>query len=129
MSRTTTTGAELIMGTGRFVAPKTLEVPLNDGRTRVLAGDRVFLSVGTHAAIPSIPGLEAARPLTGAASRSRSGGSMAGDGRRPETIATIQTTMIHEEGRTARPPESSGRTRMIVFPLRRSVGLKAATAS
>ena len=92
------------MGTGRFVAPKTLEVPLNDGRTRVLAGDRVFLSVGTHAAIPSIPGLEAARPLTGAASRSRSGGSMAGDGRRPETIATIQTTMIHEEGRTARPP-------------------------
>src|SRR6516162_6831433 len=40
----------------------------------------------------------------GAASRSRSGGSMAGDGRRPETIATIQkATMIHGEGRTARP--------------------------
>jgi len=30
----------------------------------VLAGDQVFLNVGTHAAIPSIPGLEAARPLT-----------------------------------------------------------------
>src|SRR4030081_751485 len=59
-----TTGAELIMGTGRFVAPKTLEVRLNDGGTRVLAGDQVFLNVGTHAAIPSIPGLEAARPLT-----------------------------------------------------------------
>jgi pyruvate/2-oxoglutarate dehydrogenase complex dihydrolipoamide dehydrogenase (E3) component len=29
-----TTGAELIMGTGRFVAPKTLEVRLNDGGTR-----------------------------------------------------------------------------------------------
>jgi hypothetical protein len=30
---------------------------------------------------------------------------MAGDGRRPETIATIQkATMIPEEGRTARPP-------------------------
>jgi pyruvate/2-oxoglutarate dehydrogenase complex dihydrolipoamide dehydrogenase (E3) component len=57
-------GAELIMGTGRFVAPKTLEVRLNDGGTRVLAGDQVFLNVGTHAAIPSVPGLEAARPLT-----------------------------------------------------------------
>jgi len=27
-------GAELIMGSGRFVAPKTLEVSLNDGGTR-----------------------------------------------------------------------------------------------
>ena len=59
-----TTGAELIMGAGRFVAPKTLEVRLNDGGTRVVAGDRVFLNVGTHAAIPNVPGLEAARPLT-----------------------------------------------------------------
>ena len=59
-----TTGAELIMGTGRFVAPKTLEVRLNDGGTRVLVGDQVFLDIGTHAAIPSVPGLEAARPLT-----------------------------------------------------------------
>ena len=59
-----TSGAELIMGAGRFVAPKTLEVRLNDGGTRVLAGDQVFLNVGTHAAIPSVPGLEAARPLT-----------------------------------------------------------------
>ena len=59
-----TSGAELIMGSGRFVAPKTLEVRLNDGGTRLLAGDQVFLNVGTHAAIPGIPGLEAARPLT-----------------------------------------------------------------
>jgi pyruvate/2-oxoglutarate dehydrogenase complex dihydrolipoamide dehydrogenase (E3) component len=59
-----TTGSELIMGAGRFVAPKTLEVRLNDGGTRVLAADQVFLNVGTHAAIPSVPGLEAARPLT-----------------------------------------------------------------
>ena len=57
-------GAELIMGSGRFVAPKTLEVILNDGGTRVLAGDKVFLDVGTHAAIPNVPGLEAAKPLT-----------------------------------------------------------------
>ena len=59
-----TSGAELIMGTGRFVAPKTLEVRLNDGGTRELAADQVFLNVGTHAAIGSVPGLEAARPLT-----------------------------------------------------------------
>jgi pyruvate/2-oxoglutarate dehydrogenase complex dihydrolipoamide dehydrogenase (E3) component len=57
-------GAELIMGTGRFVAPKTIEVALNDGGTRRLSGDRVVVNVGTHAAIPDIPGIEAARPLT-----------------------------------------------------------------
>jgi len=57
-------GAELIMGTGRFIAPKTIEVNLNDGGTRVLTGDRVALNLGTHAAIPDIPGLAAAKPLT-----------------------------------------------------------------
>jgi pyruvate/2-oxoglutarate dehydrogenase complex dihydrolipoamide dehydrogenase (E3) component len=57
-------GAELIMGSGHFVAPKTLEVNLNDGGTRELAADKVFLNVGTHAAIPNVPGLEAAQPLT-----------------------------------------------------------------
>ena len=59
-----TSGAELVMGSGRFVAAKTLEVRLNEGGTRVLAGDRVFINVGTHAAIPGVPGLEAAFPLT-----------------------------------------------------------------
>ena len=57
-------GAELIMGTGRFIAPKTVEVRLNDGGTRILAGDRVFLNVGTRATIPPIPGLADAAPLT-----------------------------------------------------------------
>jgi pyruvate/2-oxoglutarate dehydrogenase complex dihydrolipoamide dehydrogenase (E3) component len=57
-------GAELIMGDGRFIAPKTLQVRLNDGGTRMLAGDQVFLNLGTHAAIPPVPGLEAAGPLT-----------------------------------------------------------------
>jgi pyruvate/2-oxoglutarate dehydrogenase complex dihydrolipoamide dehydrogenase (E3) component len=57
-------GAELIMGSGCFVAPKTLEVNLNEGGARVLAANKVFLNVGTHAAIPSVPGLQAAQPLT-----------------------------------------------------------------
>jgi pyruvate/2-oxoglutarate dehydrogenase complex dihydrolipoamide dehydrogenase (E3) component len=59
-----TSGAELIMGTGRFVAPKTLEVRLNDGGTRLLAGGQIFLNLGTHAAIPNVPGLAAAGLLT-----------------------------------------------------------------
>ena len=57
-------GAELIMGTGRFVAPRTIEVQLNDGGTRLLAGDEIVLNVGTHPAMPEIPGLADARPLT-----------------------------------------------------------------
>jgi len=59
-----TSGAELIMGSGRFVGPKTIEVTLNDGGTRLLSGDDVVINIGTHAAIPNIPGLEAARALT-----------------------------------------------------------------
>jgi pyruvate/2-oxoglutarate dehydrogenase complex dihydrolipoamide dehydrogenase (E3) component len=58
------TGTELILGDGRFVAPKTLEVRLNDGGTRVLTGDQVFLNIGTHPVVPNVPGLEAAQPLT-----------------------------------------------------------------
>ena len=57
-------GAELIMGSGHFVAPRTVEVRLNDGGTRVLVGDQVFLNLGTHAAIPDVPGLDSAGPLT-----------------------------------------------------------------
>jgi pyruvate/2-oxoglutarate dehydrogenase complex dihydrolipoamide dehydrogenase (E3) component len=52
------------MGTARFVGPKTVEVRLNDGGRRTLAGERVFLNLGTHAAIPPVPGLADARPLT-----------------------------------------------------------------
>ncbi|CAD6545868.1 putative pyridine nucleotide-disulfide oxidoreductase RclA [Paraburkholderia kirstenboschensis] len=57
-------GAELIMGSGRFIGPKTIEVQLNDGGTRTLVGDQVVVNVGTHAAIPDVPGLLAADPLT-----------------------------------------------------------------
>lgn len=57
-------GAELMMGSGRFVAPRTLEVQLNGGGTRTLTADRVFLNLGTHAAIPDVPGLAEAQPMT-----------------------------------------------------------------
>ena len=58
------TGAELIMGSGRFIGPKTIEVALNEGGTRVLAGNEVVINVGSHAAMPDVPGLRDAHPLT-----------------------------------------------------------------
>jgi pyruvate/2-oxoglutarate dehydrogenase complex dihydrolipoamide dehydrogenase (E3) component len=57
-------GVEFILGEGRFVGPRTIEVQLADGGTRRLEGERVFLDVGTRATIPDIPGLAAALPLT-----------------------------------------------------------------
>jgi pyruvate/2-oxoglutarate dehydrogenase complex dihydrolipoamide dehydrogenase (E3) component len=57
-------GAELVFGEGAFVGPSTIEVRLRNGGVRTLHGDRVFLNLGTHAAVPDIPGLRAANPLT-----------------------------------------------------------------
>jgi len=57
-------GAELVFGEGAFVGPKTIEVRLRSGGVRTLQGERVFLNLGTHAAIPDIPGLRASKPLT-----------------------------------------------------------------
>ena len=62
MQNFTATGTELIVGHGRFVAPKTVEVSL-EGGTRILAGDQVFLNLGTQPAIPPITGLKDAQPL------------------------------------------------------------------
>ena len=59
-----TSGAELIMGSGIFVAPKTIEVSLNDGGRRVVRGEQVVINVGTHAAIPNVPGLDTVRAIT-----------------------------------------------------------------
>lgn len=58
------TGAEFILGTGRFVAPRTVEVTLADGMTRQLRGANVIVSTGTRAALETIPGLAEAQPLT-----------------------------------------------------------------
>ncbi len=58
------TGAELIFGTGRFIAPRTLEVALPDGTSRRLRGANVIVSTGTRAALGAIPGLAEAEPLT-----------------------------------------------------------------
>jgi pyruvate/2-oxoglutarate dehydrogenase complex dihydrolipoamide dehydrogenase (E3) component len=57
-------GAELIMGFGRFIGPRTIEVALSDGGTRVLQGKKVIIGTGTRAAIEHMPGLHEASPLT-----------------------------------------------------------------
>ena len=57
-------GAELIMGSGKFVGRKTIEATLPNGTTRLLHGNNVVIGTGTHAAIEDIPGLASAQPLT-----------------------------------------------------------------
>jgi len=57
-------GAELLMGSGRFIGPKTIEVALADGGTRVLRGEKVIISTGSRTAVEHIPGLPEASPLT-----------------------------------------------------------------
>ena len=61
---TTKSGAELIMGNARFVAPRTVEIDLKSGGKRTISGDRVFLDLGSRAAMPELPGLRAASPMT-----------------------------------------------------------------
>ncbi len=56
--------SEIVMGFGRFVAERTIEVALNAGGTRTLRSDRIFLATGSRATIEPIPGLTESKPLT-----------------------------------------------------------------
>jgi pyruvate/2-oxoglutarate dehydrogenase complex dihydrolipoamide dehydrogenase (E3) component len=58
------TGAEFILGTGKFIAPKTVEVVLASGASRRLRGKNVIVSTGTRATVDAVPGLVEAQPLT-----------------------------------------------------------------
>ena len=64
VDHTTASGVELIMGNARFIAPRTAEIDLHSGGKRTISGDRVFLDLGSRAAIPEVPGLAAANPMT-----------------------------------------------------------------
>ena len=55
---------EFVLGEGRFVAPRTVEIHSTEGVRRTVVGERVFLNLGTQAAFPAIPGLAASQPLT-----------------------------------------------------------------
>ena len=47
-------GLEFVLGEGRFVAPRAIEVRLAAGGTRRIEAERVFLDLGTRATIPGI---------------------------------------------------------------------------
>jgi pyruvate/2-oxoglutarate dehydrogenase complex dihydrolipoamide dehydrogenase (E3) component len=57
-------GAEIILGSARFIGPKTVEAILPDGTSRQLRGANVIIGTGTRAALEPIPGLADAQPLT-----------------------------------------------------------------
>jgi pyruvate/2-oxoglutarate dehydrogenase complex dihydrolipoamide dehydrogenase (E3) component len=58
-------GDRFILGEAKFVAPRTIEVlPANGAPRRVLRGKKVFINLGARPAIPDIPGLAQALPLT-----------------------------------------------------------------
>jgi pyruvate/2-oxoglutarate dehydrogenase complex dihydrolipoamide dehydrogenase (E3) component len=57
-------GAELIMGTGRFLGPRTIEARLNEGGARTFRGKNVIINTGSRATLEAIPGLSDALPLT-----------------------------------------------------------------
>lgn len=57
-------GIEFVLGEGRFVAPQTIDIHLAAGGVRRVMAERVFVNLGTHAALPDIPGIAASAPLT-----------------------------------------------------------------
>jgi pyruvate/2-oxoglutarate dehydrogenase complex dihydrolipoamide dehydrogenase (E3) component len=57
-------GTELIMGSGRFVGPKTIEVSSAEHGARLLCGEKIVINTGTRATIDPTPGLTQANPLT-----------------------------------------------------------------
>lgn len=64
LQRFKNSGTELVMGEARFSGNRKVIVTLPAGGSRTLTGDRMILSLGTRAAIPDIPGLAAAAPMT-----------------------------------------------------------------
>lgn len=57
-------GAELVMGHGRFIGPRAIEVKLNEGSSRILRGANVVINTGSRATIDMIPGLQESAPMT-----------------------------------------------------------------
>jgi pyruvate/2-oxoglutarate dehydrogenase complex dihydrolipoamide dehydrogenase (E3) component len=56
-------GMDLVIGKARFVAPRRVQVATENG-TRLLEGEHAVIDLGTRPAIPQIPGLAEAKPLT-----------------------------------------------------------------
>ena len=50
-------GVEILWGEARFTSGQEIEVALNDGGTRLLKADLIFIDTGTRPAVPDIDGL------------------------------------------------------------------------
>lgn len=59
-----TTNMEFMLGVGKFVAAKTIEVALNDGTKKLVSGKRLYVNTGSRTTIPNIKGLEQVSYLT-----------------------------------------------------------------
>ncbi len=57
-------GLDLIRGEARFTGPESLQVRMQNGETRELAAERIFINTGARPSIPAIDGLDPARTLT-----------------------------------------------------------------
>jgi pyruvate/2-oxoglutarate dehydrogenase complex dihydrolipoamide dehydrogenase (E3) component len=58
-----TEGVDLLFGEARFTGPKSVQVRLNDGETRDLAAETIFINTGTRPNVPPVPGLESVPAL------------------------------------------------------------------
>ena len=64
VARYTRLGVECLQGSARITSPWTVEVALAGGGTRTLATKGIVIAAGGRPAVPPIPGLAEARPLT-----------------------------------------------------------------
>lgn len=58
-----TEGLDLLRGEARFTGPKSLSVALDDGTTRALSADLVFINTGMRPTMPPIDGLDSVPAL------------------------------------------------------------------
>ena len=59
-----TENLDVYMGSARFIDRQTIEVELNDGGTRQLTAERIFINTGTEPVVPDVPGLDSTPYLT-----------------------------------------------------------------
>jgi pyruvate/2-oxoglutarate dehydrogenase complex dihydrolipoamide dehydrogenase (E3) component len=53
-----TKGVDLLFGTASFSGPKTLDVHMNDGSTRQLSADLIFINAGARPSLPRMEGID-----------------------------------------------------------------------
>lgn len=53
-----TAGVDLLFGAASFSGPKTIEVRLNDGATRQISADMIFINAGARPSVPRMEGIE-----------------------------------------------------------------------